>query len=120
MKLQSSRKPLVLLTSPPSAIPLSLLLLHSLLPPLYWQEALKWEWEKELVEEPPPDLSYRKVSHQNDVSSTALVSSFDEFEDMKEDPSPLTIIQQKREGIGKENKLNTAHIISTVKFISTV
>lgn len=94
----------------PNSISFSLLLLHSLFPPLFSQEALKWKQEKGLVEELLPDLSYRKVSHQNDVSSTALVSSFDEFEDIKEHPSPLTITQQEREGMGKENKLNTAHI----------
>lgn len=40
-----------------------------------------------------------------------LFSSFHKFEDMNKDPSPLTIIQQERERMGKENKLITAHII---------
>lgn len=38
---------------------------------------------------------------------------------MKENPSPLTIIQQGREGKGKEAEHN-AHTISTVKFMFTV
>ena len=70
-----------------------------------------------------PDLSYRKVSHQKDVLSTALASSFDEFEEMKEGSSALTITQQERKGKGKENKrkeskLNTAHTISKVKLFA--
>lgn len=67
-----------------------------------------------------PDLSYRKVSHQKEISSTTLVSSSDEFEEMKEDPSALTIVKQEREGKGKQDEHHNAHAISTVKFICKV
>lgn len=109
--MQCSRKSLVLLNSPPKYISLSLLLLHSLFPPLYWQETLRWEQQKDMVEELQPDLSCRKVSHQKDVSPTALLSSLDKFEDLTKEPSPLTIPHQERDRMGKENQLNTAHVI---------
>lgn len=110
VKMQFSRKPLVLLNSPPkyhslvsasSALPLPTSLLTGGIE----------VGTAETVEELQPDVSYKKVTHRNGVSTTALLSSLDKFEDLKEDPSPPTITQQEKERTEKENKLNTAHII---------